>query len=292
MKINNSHIINLPPFTYFGIDLDSYNILKKILFILKGKFLSFVIVNTNRDIFCFFINIFYKFDGKIKFLDNFYIKDLKNGIRVHYPNKRILRTVNNYQLHFKNLYDSYLLNNLDFLDGDTIIDCGSNVGELNISLKLKEINVNYIAFDPDPDSFEALKLNNPESIANLHQCGLSDKNGESYFYMDSYGGNSSLVDFGSKNKIKINTKRLDSFDFKKPIKVLKIDAEGFEPEVLEGCGELLKNIEYISVDYGAEKGESQELTIIEVNGLLYENNFKLVDFNDKRIIGLYMNNAF
>lgn len=290
MSNNNNHILNLPPFTYFDVDLSAYSFFKKLVFIIKAKFLGFVVNNFNKNIFCFFINLFYKSDGKIKYQNNFYFKDLAKSIRVHYPNKRILRSVSNYQKHFKHLYDSYLFNNILFSEGDLIIDCGANVGEINIAFKLKDINVDYFAFEPDPESFKALLINNPESKKNLYQIGLSNKSGKSNFFMDSFGGNSSLIDFGSGSKIPIITARLDNYNFNKPVKVLKIDAEGFELEVLEGCGDDIRKIKYISVDYGAEKGESQDLTIIEVNNFLYDNNFKLIDFNHKRIIGLYKNN--
>ncbi len=290
MNNNSNQIVNLPPFTYFDTDLSTYGFFKKFMFIIKAKFLGFVVNNMNKNIFCFFINLFYKSDGKIMYQNNIYFKDLSKSIRVHYPNKRILRSVSNYQKHFNHLFDSYMFNKILFSDGDLVIDCGANVGEINIALKLQGIYVNYFAFEPDPESFKALILNNPESKENLYQIGLSNKSGKSNFYMDSFGGNSSLIDFGSDSKISINTVRYDSYNFKNPVKVLKIDAEGFEPEVLEGCGDELRNIEYVSVDYGAEKGESQDSTIIEVNNFLYKNDFKLIDFNYKRIIGLYKNN--
>ena len=47
--------------------------------------------------------------------------------------------------------------------------------------------------------------------------------------------------------------RLDNFNFKK-IKLLKVEAEGAEPEVLLGTAKILKRIEFISVDCGPERG--------------------------------------
>ena len=46
---------------------------------------------------------------------------------------------------------------------------------------------------------------------------------------------------------------------------------------------------YISVDFGAERGVDQDYTIVEVNNILYDNDFKLVNFSDYRFIGLYKN---
>ena len=46
--------------------------------------------------------------------------------------------------------------------------------------------------------------------------------------------------------------RYDSFDFD-DIKLIKLEAEGHELEILKGAMETLKNTKYITVDYGPEK---------------------------------------
>jgi len=291
MKNSLPYIVNLPPFMYTGVNVDSFNALQKILFFIKGKILSFIINRTSGGIFCFFINRFYKKDGKIYFKNNFYIKNLRDGNKIYYSNKRILRVVNNHKLHFNKILETYCIEDVDLQNNDVVIDCGANVGEVNIALRSKNINVNYYGFEPDPKTFESLKLNSSESTSNLFNLGLSDKDEETLFYLDNYGGNSSLIDFGSKENIKVKTKRLDSFDFGNSIKLLKIDAEGLEPEVLKGSIGIIEKIKYISVDFGAERGEKQGLTVVDVNDFLYNNNFSLVSFSEHRLIGLYLNNG-
>ena len=49
---------------------------------------------------------------------------------------------------------------------------------------------------------------------------------------------------------------LDSLSIDTPIKVFKVEAEGYEPEVLEGAIETLKLVEYVTVDFGAERGKN------------------------------------
>ena len=49
----------------------------------------------------------------------------------------------------------------------------------------------------------------------------------------------------------------------------------------------LNNIEYISVDFGSERGMDQKNTVIEVNSFLLSNNFKLYKFSNHRTVGLY-----
>ena len=156
-----------------------------------------------------------------------------------------------------------------------------------VALESKKINVEYIAFEPDANTFDCLSLNNQSG--NLHNVALSNINKEEDFYLDNEGGNSSLIDFGAQKSIKVQSKKLDSFNFKN-IKLLKIDAEGYEPEVLEGAVNTLKEIEYVSVDFGSERGVKQENTVAEVNKIMYENNFHLYKFSEFRIIGLYKRN--
>ena len=126
--------------------------------------------------------------------------------------------------------------------------------------------------------------------SNLYNLGLSNISGESTFYLDNEGGNSSLSDFGTTVETKINVEPLDKFEIKN-IKLLKIDAEGFEPEVLDGSIKTLKEVEYISIDFGFERGKQQESTIVDVNKLLSSNGFELVDFSKYRLIGLYRNKS-
>ena len=64
MKFTLPYIINLPPFMFRGVDVDSLSTLKRLLFIIKGKFLSFVINKIDGNAFCRIINIFYREKSK------------------------------------------------------------------------------------------------------------------------------------------------------------------------------------------------------------------------------------
>ena len=66
-------------------------------------------------------------------------------------------------------------------------------------------------------------------------------------------------------------------------------AEGHEEEVLKGALKSLQHIEYISVDYGPEKGTNQEPTISQVVRVLHDNNFELIKSSRHRQIGLFKN---
>ena len=286
--INNlPYLINLPPFIFRGVNVDEFSFLQKIFFILKGKIVSIIINNTNEKIFCKLINSLFR-DSDISYRSGLYIKNYKD-LEIYFPNKRILRLVNNPELSFDKIYHSYCIEKISFSSNDVIVDCGANVGELNLALALRGVDIHYIGFEPDEETFKCLELNNKNMNSDLYNLALSNISGESNLYLDNEGGNSSLVDFGTESNVIVETRTLDSFNFEK-IKLLKIDAEGFEPEVLEGAKESLENIEFISIDFGGERGPEQKKTIVSVNRFLYKNDYQLIEFSDYRFIGLYKNN--
>tara|TARA_B100000700_G_scaffold223107_1_gene245954 strand:- start:3904 stop:4782 length:879 start_codon:yes stop_codon:yes gene_type:complete len=289
--ISKKNIINIPPFVENDLLIKNPGLFGKIFLIIKGKFLSFIINRLEGGSLCSFINLFYGKKGKVYFEKPNYYKLIDNT-KFYYPNKRFLRIVNDENLLNKIIIESYCLDSIDFSSGDVILDCGANVGELNLTLRKYNHKLEYHAFEPDKEAFECLKLNYPNSKSNFHNIGLSDKNSERTLYLDSSGGNSSFVNFGSNDEITVESKTLDSLNFEKTIKLLKLEAEGFEPEVLQGSINTLPLINYISVDFGSERGIEQSNTVTEVNKFLYKNNFSLVDFSNFRTVGLYRNNNF
>ena len=61
------------------------------------------------------------------------------------------------------------------------------------------------------------------------------------------------------------------------LKLLKLEAEGYEPEILKGLEGKLENCEYIAIDGGYERGESNEQTFTEISNFLILNNYKIID---------------
>ncbi len=288
MKHNLPYLINLPPFMLKDLSTRELKGIRKISLIIKGKFLSFVISKTNQNLFCKIINLFYSQDGMINFKDNTYIKIAADGKKIYFPNKRILRVVKSYKLQLERIFETYCLNQINFNDKDVIIDCGSNIGELFLSLQIKNIDVVYYGFEPDKEAFRCLTLNvNDNSY--LYNSALSIDNKTSKLFVDDEGGNSSLINFGSKEFVEVNQISLDSLNIKSRIKLFKVEAEGLEPEVLQGARKTLENTEFVSVDFGAERGENQEMTIVETSKILNELKFELIAFSEFRMIGLFKN---
>ena len=286
------YLVNVPPFLIRDLNQKNLSLSKKIFLIFYGKFIGFFINRLNGKNFCLFINIFFNKDGKLIFENGRYVKIIENKNVAVYPNKRVLRVVKNFKYQLDLLYDSYLLNSIDIQNDDVIVDCGANVGELFLAIKEKNLDVTYMGFEPDKETYECLKLNVKNEKNIVHNIGLSNIEGSNNFYIDNEGGNSSFVDFGTSESIKVDTKTLDSYNIKKNIKLFKIDAEGYEPEVLSGSKNTLKKTNFVSVDFGSERGANQNNTMVDVNNLLLQVGFELIELNDFRMIGLYKNKNY
>ena len=73
------------------------------------------------------------------------------------------------------------------------------------------------------------------------------------------------------------------------IKLLKVEAEGYEPEILEGIGSMLKKIQYIAVDGGYERGIINEQTFTDITNYLLHNGFEIIDINFVHYRALFLN---
>lgn len=222
------------------------------------------------------------------------IKDFKNPFFLSRKSRFYMYSdgLNN---RLEHLFHEYLLNQIKFNDNDLIIDCGANIGELGYYLNYKFGIKNVIAIEPDKQEFEKLQLNTYYSNYLPLNYALYNKNGEIDFYLNNETADSSVFANKSLTQVSVKTITLNELFNKQKIKkckLLKLEAEGAEPEILEGGLEVLKHIEYISVDCGAERGVNNEITVAPVSKTINELNFSLIDAGGVRKILLFKNNLF
>ena len=282
-----SSLINIPDFLINDLNLSKISKLKKLFLLIYGKAISILLKLPSQKVIIFVLNLIYRKSGKLLKEGSFYVKEYSQNGKIYYPNTRYLRVAKGVDYQFSKILSDYCVEELNLKSGNVVIDCGANIGELYLALKYKNIDVKYYAFEPDINSFECLKKNIKDND-NLKNIGLSDRDGKATLYLGTSTGDSSMEYFGSENENTIEIKRLDSFNFNK-VHLLKIDAEGHELEVLKGASDILNNIDFISVDYGLEKGLDQISTIVEVTNYLYQNNFHLYEANLNRNVGLFKN---
>ncbi len=184
----------------------------------------------------------------------------------------------------------YSLDKISFESEDIVIDCGANLGDLLLWFQNRFINIKYVGFEPSPEEFKCLKKN--ISQHEVHQVALWNQDGVLSFYLSSQEADSSLIEPPSYNNvIKVNARRLDSY-IRSEIKLLKLEAEGGELEVLEGLNNKIHLIEYISADLGPERGKISLSTFVPVKNYLEAQNFSLISTNHQRYTFLFRNNNY
>lgn len=212
----------------------------------------------------------------------FYVTENKKKI---YFNEK-MRGINTYSYGISNrafsLAKTYNLDLVNFKNGDVLIDCGANFGDIFIWTQLKNLKIKYISFEPSFHEYRCLKLNCINQINN--NIALSNQNKKSIFFINSRDGDSSLIEpaTGYSEKLIIDTIKLETYVMSKNIKKIKFfkcEAEGAEPEILEGSESILDRIEYIGVDGSPERGLKSESTIEYAISFLKNKNFEIVKKN-------------
>ena len=169
---------------------------------------------------------------------------------------------------------NYFLNELEFKAGDIVVDCGAHIGDLKIYFENLGSDVEYIGFEPSPFEFKCLQENVYPS--KVHNVGLWEKKSELEFFQSSFNADSSFI----KPKVfthsfKVSVDCLSNIE-KRKIRLLKIEAEGGEIEVLRGCKDIFQNIYYIAGDFGFERGVNEDNTFPDCINLLLANGFQAV----------------
>lgn len=161
------------------------------------------------------------------------------------------------------LYD---YNNMRFLqeilqkEGGAFIDVGANIG--TYSLVASEISgVSVFSFEPHPLTVLQLRQNiqsNNRDNVFIIQKAVSEKCGEVFFSdLSESALNHILGTIQRDNGIPIEATTLDSYfqNRNASLTYLKIDVEGFEPQVLLGAIGCLKRLRIVQV----ENGEREEI---------------------------------
>ena len=282
-----------------------------LLKIIKNKLDIFFSKNFIPNIiFILYFKLLFKFKNKRKISISvkktlFEIKDTVDDkfFYWHFPvilkYRGLIRYTNSVEWMGKSLARDYHIDKIKFNNGDVVIDCGANFGDLAIYLHRLKLNFNYYAFEPGKLEFEALTNNvkNTNLKSKFINKALSENDDYKIFYYSPDGGDSSLVkpqNFSNSSLVEVL--KLDSFISaenlnNKKIKLLKLEAEGYEPEVLLGAKNLLKNVEYIAADLGPERGLTNECTVDEVSKILKEADFTMKYYNHI-YKALFINNKF
>lgn len=143
--------------------------------------------------------------------------------------------------HLENNENWYELKMLEFIKknhgGGVYIDAGAYVGTHSVFFA-KFCHAIVHAFEPVyiKQLRRNIEVNNVDNRVSVHECGLSDKEGEMGWYDRSNGSNSAATSLIKGTGIKVYP--LDDFDITP--KVIKIDVENMEHEVILGAINTIK----------------------------------------------------
>jgi FkbM family methyltransferase len=145
-------------------------------------------------------------------------------------------------------------------DSPVIYDCGANIGIGCIYFKHLYPKSHVTAFEADPAIAEILKTNLARNsitdVEVIPKAVWINQNGVTFMPDGADGGSINE----SSGGIRVPTIRLrDYLTAGKTIDLLKIDIEGAEVPVLEDCGDALKTVQNLFVEYHSWHGQRQQL---------------------------------
>ena len=247
-----------------------------------------ITIKTHGKIYQLLFNLFSllkKSPNRIYFEENYYYNTEINW-RFYHRKQGLYAYGKGFKKRKNELLSTYLIKNLEFEDDDVVIDIGANNGDFYLCFDKK---IKYFAYEPSPLVFSNLEYNIKNH--NLFNKGLSNlaDNKIDFYLKDEFGDSSILPINDYTKKISIETTTLDKEidKIQQKIKLIKLEAEGFEPEILQGLKKHLNSVQYITIDCGFERGIKQESTIAECSNYLLKNNFEMIDFGSPRIVALF-----
>jgi len=164
-------------------------------------------------------------------------------------------------------------------DSPVIYDCGSNVGTSCAYFKMIYPNSIIKAFEAEQGIADLLKtnikINGLSNIEVIEKAVWVDNNGVD---LSVEGADGSSVYLGD-NLRKVNSQRLkDLLDSESNVDMLKMDIEGAENDVILDCGDSLRVVNNIFIEYHAYVNSKQKLS--SILNVLEQNKFRYFIIND------------
>lgn len=216
-----------------------------------------------------------------------YIKNRQNNIGYFFP-YHSLRSTDRRQLSnlrkgfHEHLFKKYCEGNIQILKSDIVVDCGAFVGGFSVAAVLAGAR-KVISIEPSRKNFTCLRLNlalyGIESALPLN-IGLGSAPGTAKLNLSASGCDDSILepdegDLHTSEDIEIDTveRLIARHGIESEDLYLKVEAEGFEPEIIDGLGTVRPRV--IVVDVTPERGgESPRESIHEKLRALGYNSFK------------------
>ena len=174
----------------------------------------------------------------------------------------------------------------------TAVDIGAHCGTWT-TVMAKHFQHVY-AFEPNRQVFRNLSANLAlKNLTNVteHMVGIGEKEEQLiYKFRSPDGGGNGFADLGKRDECEMDTcilpvKTLDSFNLQN-VKLIKVDVEGFELQVLKGARETIRRCQpalvlEVWIDWREEEG----VPAIRLREELYEYVENELQYSLRRVIG-------
>ena len=145
----------------------------------------------------------------------------------------------------------------------TVIDVGANVGQFAIAAAKLFPEAHIHSFEPQPECVARL-TRNTRALSNItvYPLALGESEGEAMFQLNTHSHSGSFLPLAAAHRtafpgaqelqrIPVRVSRLDDVltdvDLPSPV-LLKLDVQGYEPWVLEGCTNILERVDYVVLE--------------------------------------------
>lgn len=165
--------------------------------------------------------------------------------------------------------------------GDTCIDGGANLGYHTLFMShLVGQGGCVLGFEPDPAHFATLesniKLNNRDNIQ-IFNYALWNGVGEIDFWSIKGGGYSSIARFSNMapTKVQVRAVRLDDIKALGHIRMIKLDCEGAEEQILRGGKDTLAHTDCVIIEFNYQIMGAFDASDRKIRDYMKEQGFDL-----------------
>jgi len=170
-----------------------------------------------------------------------------------------------------------------------VFDIGANIGQSALQFRAAFPKARIYCFEPVRSTFEVLKKNmRGDARLSCHQIAFGSTNGQAEIYLTGYSFTNTLK---RPNKFVgseiVELCKVDKFARDKKIKqihLLKIDAEGFDLEVLKGAKAMLSSgqIRFVLVEIGFQPEDGNHVLLRDVSSYLLPMGYVLFGIYDQQ----------
>lgn len=181
-------------------------------------------------------------------------------------------------------------------DINTIVDIGANIGQYSLEMRKDGFKGKIVSFEPLTDAFLKLK-NYAKNDKNwqVYNCAIGNEDGHTFINIAGNSVSSSISNmqdvhleiapdsaYTGKEEISIN--KLDTlfsnFYSENDRIMLKIDAQGFEKNIIDGAEKFLEKVILLQLEMSLVPMYENEMLFIDMIAYLKARNFELVSLEN------------